>query len=204
MKKLIYILTWSAVCFLGCGGKETRNDFKCACSKEVELNSCDKIVVCGGTECKCRYEYPPSFVGAGITCYRWINESDHQIKLSCQSVFDGDLSFENETIQLGTFFEVKIEDEYSSVIPRVALYKITVVFDDDLSVVYGSTGSYTSVREPDVIYDNPFNPTWDENYVWKVLKKGEEPAYSWAVRWTYTFTNADYEAARAISEAQGE
>ncbi len=64
---------------------------------------------------------------------------------------------------------------------------VTVVFDDSIKVIYVRPNSSPGDEYPNVNNGISFNPIWDDNYVQEDVKNG--------TRWTYTFTNADYEAA---------
>ncbi len=75
---------------------------------------------------------------------------------------------------------------------------MVIIFDNEIKVSYGWPGMPKDLQASDVVYEKTsYNLAWDQNYNRKKLGKYD-------YQWTYTFTNADYEAARAISEAEDE
>ena len=115
----------------------------------------------------------------GYSLFIWSNESDHRITMTVTD------RFEKKEILPG---ESLLQEEVGFIIPlSLEEYTgngVTVVFDD---------GSYGGVffRTDKV---EAFNPCFECNYT---VERSNIDGYIPYVRWTYTFTNADYDAAVA-------
>ncbi len=135
----------------------------------------------------------------GYSYFVWINESDHVIFLS--GARNGPThDFTDKVIQPGESLEKTGIGFVSPPIPVQYSPVMTVVFDDG---AYQATYDYHDQPIPEG-YNIKYDLTWTENYVREEVDSpnGCEPCLG--ARWTYTFTNADYEAAVRMSEAQGE
>ena len=128
----------------------------------------------------------------GVSYFIWGNNSDYQIKFSGRGY---ELNLENEIIQPGNSLEKEARNMGIPLSPMGQFSEITLVFDENIKAIYGHPTTPSEYQNSDVNYNQPYNPVWDGNYALEKLD-------AYAHRWTYTFTNADYEAARAISEAQ--
>ncbi len=124
--------------------------------------------------------------------YVWTNNSEYEITFS--SIGYG-VSFEDEVISSKESFAIVFSNFGETGKAPETIETMTVGFDDGVRVVYGGTLVPVESHIPNVFYDQPFNPTWEENYEYKKLGRYE-------YQWTYTFTNADYEAAKAIVEGE--
>ena len=115
----------------------------------------------------------------GYSLFIWSNESDHRITMTVTD------RFEKKEILPG---ESLLQEEVGFIIPlSLEEYTgngVTVVFDD---------GSYGGVffRTDKV---EAFNPCFECNYT---VERSNIDGYIGFCRWTYTFTNADYDAAVA-------
>ncbi len=121
----------------------------------------------------------------GISYFVWVNNSNHKITLEGQYPH---IRFE---IQPDEYYERKDGGISNVPSPADIWNKLTVVFDDEIEVIYSYPMVSLEGRKSNVNYDIPFNPVWDGNYLQENVKNG--------TRWTYTFTNADYEAAKAMN-----
>lgn len=130
----------------------------------------------------------------GFSYFIWANDSDHRITLSVAREY-GELVIENEIIEPGESFESERVDGAIAYCPPPLSYirYVEVVFEDGTKAIY--IKGYQPPRDSD--YYSRQDPTIDWNYE-------EEVTASHAVRtrWTYTFTNADYEAAVAQQFAE--
>ncbi len=132
----------------------------------------------------------------GTNYYVWVNNSDRSIMISNIGRFPENLNFKNQIIQPSESFSgIYGERGGGASSPHSHFSVMTIIFDDQIEVVYGTPYTMDEYRDPNVFYDQPFNPMWDENYEYKKLGRYE-------YQWTYTFTNADYEAAKRMAEAQ--
>ncbi len=109
------------------------------------------------------------------------------------------LGLENENIKPGGLLEIVNNGGIGRPSSPFLLFEeVSVSFDDGVcQITYGNPRTPIEYRLPSTNYENLYNPTIDVNYVEEKLGKYE-------YQWTYTFTNADYEAAKAMSEAATE
>ena len=130
----------------------------------------------------------------GFSYFIWANDSDHRITLSVAREY-GELVIENEIIEPGESFESERVDGAIAYCPPPSSYirYVEVVFEDATKAIY--IKGYQPPRDSD--YYSRQDSTIDWNYE-------EEVTASHAVRtrWTYTFTNADYDAAVAQQFAE--
>ncbi len=119
----------------------------------------------------------------------WANDSDHKITLSNISAV-GVLDFEKETIFSGESFQ-KVTVRMGGVLHPQS-YEMIVVFDDDIKVIYRDSDIPVEHQEIGATYVWEYNPVEEENYKFEEL--GDH-----AYRYTYTFTNTDYEAAKKLN-----
>ena len=126
----------------------------------------------------------------GFSYFIWANDSDHRITLSVAREY-GELVIENEIIEPGESFESERVDGAIAYCqpPSSYIRYVEVVFEDGTKAIY--IKGYQPPRDSD--YYSRQDSTIDWNYE-------EEVTASHAVRtrWTYTFTNADYDAAVVI------
>ena len=131
----------------------------------------------------------------GFSYFIWANDSDHRITLSVAREY-GELVIENEIIEPGESFESEKVDGGMADCPSPSDYirYMTVAFEDGIEALY-----VTGILPPRDSDYSKQDPTIDWNYE-------EEVTVSHAVRtrWTYTFTNADYDAAVAQQFAEYE
>lgn len=115
----------------------------------------------------------------GYSLFIWSNESDHRITMTVTD------RFEKKEILPG---ESLLQEEVGFIIPlSLEEYTgngVTVVFDDG---PYGGVFFRTDKVEA-------FNPCFECNYT---VERSNIDGYIGFCRWTYTFTNADYDAAVA-------
>lgn len=150
----------------------------CAC---CVLNSCDPYVE----------------DGASYSFYVWRNESVHTITLSLvvddpfQSPSGKELNF---TLVPGGEYDAM---RGGNTPPGDYRYnwRMTVLFDDG---TYGAEFDY-GVEKP-LNYNADFDPTLKENYEYEEVENPYDCRLCSGHRWTYTFTDADYEAAVAYGE----
>ncbi len=142
---------------------------------------------------------PPIVDYASYSYFIWINESDHLITLTGGR--NGPIhDFTGKVIQPGESLEKESGWFGSPLLPSEYTPVMVVVFDDGAyQAIYGRY----EAPFPDG-YDRKYDLTWTENYVEENVDSpnGCEPCRG--TRWTYTFTNADYEAAVRMSEAATE
>ncbi|WP_416998322.1 hypothetical protein [Alistipes putredinis] len=113
----------------------------------------------------------------GISHFVWVNASDHRITMTVNGQFEDEIMLPGERIS-------KTMIGFIALPPSPDLYVmhgIEIVFDDG---PYG--GVFTRPKEYPAA---PYNPCDEYNYFW-------EDEVGFRV-WTYTFTNADYDAAVA-------
>jgi hypothetical protein len=131
--------------------------------------------------------YPPSFC-----YYTWINESNHEITLSTNGLSEDDVRhFENIILPSGEQHEIMLKYPVMLLSRPGPPHKMTVLFDDRTEIVYDLSGSML----PPELYNPDYNPTLTQNYTEEEVKKPEAYLQPTGTRWTYTFTDADYEAA---------
>ena len=117
----------------------------------------------------------------GIGHFVWVNASDHRITMTVNGQFEDEIMLPGERISktmIGFIFPPS---------PRsYTIEGMKISFDD------GSYGGVFSI--PTEYPTAPYNPCDEYNY-----EMGEEYKESGMLQrqWTYTFTNADYEAAVA-------
>ena len=118
---------------------------------------------------------------AGVGHYVWQNESDHRITLTVIGEFENEIMLPGECISktmIGFIFPPS-PDLY-------VMHGVEIVFDD---------GPYGGVfTRPEVYPAAPYNPC--DYYNYEVGKEYKENGMLQR-QWTYTFTNADYDAAVA-------
>lgn len=128
--------------------------------------------------------------------YVWVNESNHSITLSVDGWFntarDG---FKDLLLKPGE----KHEEMIGSDLYVWYDWTVAVLFDDGL---YGTEFSwhydvYGNGRPLPEDYDVRYNPVVEENYDSEEVKNPNGCRQCAGVRWTYTFTDDDYEAAVA-------
>lgn len=125
----------------------------------------------------------------GFSYFIWANDSDHRITLSVAREY-GELVIENEIIEPGESFESERVDGAIAYCPPPSSYirYVEVVFEDGTKAIY--IKGYQPPRDSD--YYSRQDPTIDWNY-----EKEVTVSHAVRTRWTYTFTNADYDAAVA-------
>jgi hypothetical protein len=137
------------------------------------------------------------FVGYGD--YVWANGSDHKVAISmgryrgndiAYAEYDGE--FKDEEIQPGESFEWE-DTGFISSHPEYAFDAIKVLFDDTYEMEYILRNQWDMNHIPYEIYDRNCDPTLSANYKQEELHRFP-PARTC---WTYTFTEADYDAAVA-------
>lgn len=113
----------------------------------------------------------------GIGYFNWVNESDHRITMTVNG------QFEDETILPGACISKSMMGGIASAPSpdMYAMHGIEIVFDDG---PYG--GIFT---RPELYPTAPYNLCDEYNYSWEDMPGCRV--------WTYTFTNADYDAAVA-------
>ena len=119
---------------------------------------------------------------ASVGYYVWQNESDHRITLTVIGRFENEVLLPKERIS-------KTMIGFIALPPSPDLYVmhgIEIVFDDG---PYG--GVFTRPKEYPAA---PYNPCNEKEYVWEDMPVENDLSH-WV--WTYTFTNADYDAAVA-------
>ena len=81
-------------------------------------------------------------------------------------------------------------------VPSSYIWKMTIIFDDGrLGFTYGVRYYQDDGRSYPPNYDAHYDPSIDDNYVFEDLRgNGRQPKE----RWTYVFTNADYDAAESM------
>ncbi len=165
------------------------------------------VTILGGVSCRHEPEDPPVFEVdyAGFSYYLWKNESDHKIVLTGQYVvfMVGGVEvihdmFQDE-IQPGKSLQKEERGFINTSPPGQYANVMTVSFDDGACEATYDFGFHGQPVPPDG-YDERYDPRWTSNYVEENVDSpnGCEPCRG--TRWTYTFTNADYEAAKAIVE----
>ncbi len=147
---------------------------------------------------------------SGYSYYVWVNDSDYTITISSS---DARLYDPENPSQGKTWFEAElapgekcteIYDMMAGTMPPMVIPKISVEFDDgtntysvEFSVEYGREGDvYTSTYLP-LDYDSDYHLYVEENYVSENVDSPQGCSECVGHRWTYTFTNADYEAAKS-------
>lgn len=136
------------------------------------------IIICGlyGCEKEDRTDYD----GVGIGHYTWINNSTHQITITVIREFENEIILPGESIEKTAKGFIHPYPLGSYIVRGIRIY-----FDEG---TYG--GAFTvPVEYP----TEPYNPCNPESYVKNEFDQDGLPH----CRWTYTFTNADYEAAVA-------
>ena len=118
----------------------------------------------------------------GIGHFVWVNASDHRITMTVNGQFEDEIMLPGERIS-------KTMIGFIALPPSPDLYVmhgIEIVFDDG---PYG--GVFTRPKEYPAA---PYNPCNEKEYVWEDMPVENDLSH-WV--WTYTFTNADYDAAVA-------
>lgn len=130
----------------------------------------------------------------GFSYFIWANDSDHRITLSVAREY-GELVIENEIIEPGESFESERVDGAIAYCPPPSSYirYVEVVFEDGTKAIY--IKGYQPPRDSD--YYSRQDSTIDWNY-----EEGVTASHAVRTRWTYTFTNADYDAAVAQQFAE--
>ena len=117
----------------------------------------------------------------GIGHFVWVNASDHRITMTVNGQFEDEIMLPGERIS-------KTMIGFIALPPSPDLYVmhgIEIVFDDG---PYG--GVFTRPKEYPAA---PYNPCNEKEYVWEDMPVENDLSH-WV--WTYTFTNADYDALR--------
>ena len=115
----------------------------------------------------------------GIGHFVWVNASDHRITMTVNGQFEDEIMLPGERIS-------KTMIGFIALPPSPDLYVmhgIEIVFDDG---PYG--GVFTRPKEYPAA---PYNPCNEKEYVWEDMPVENDLSH-WV--WTYTFTNADYDA----------
>ena len=145
----------------------------------------------------------------GYAQFVWINESDHIITMS----MDEWSGVENEVLPIGGKV---MRDAWGGImsIPNVKEFTrggISILFDEGpYGVVfdYFGYGNISNSSNLPIVTRKDAYLQLDESYRFEMLDArevlGEEYSDWPAGQWTYTFTNADYEAAVKMGEARGE
>ena len=123
----------------------------------------------------------------GIGHFVWVNASDHRITMTVNGQFEDEIMLPGERIS-------KTMIGFIALPPSPDLYVmhgIEIVFDDG---PYG--GVFTRPKEYPAA---PYNPCNEKVYVWEDMPVENDLSH-WV--WTYTFTNADYDAAVAQQFAE--
>lgn len=142
---------------------------------------------------------------ASVSYYVWVNESDHTVSLSV-----ADYIFYNpENPPYGkSGFVATLAPGESHTEKEVAKALIPPVFDN-MTVVFDGNGDsrrvefglrYEGNKVPPKVYlpegyDGKYNPLDERNYDYESVKSPDGCDECGGGRWTYVFTNADYEAA---------
>ncbi len=135
--------------------------------------------------------------------YVWVNKSDHTITFTLDR-FDPLPDREDflpvtdeKTLESNGQIELTGGGMAYSPPPSDLFDKMTITFHDGTEVVYcrrDYVPPHIDLLPLPESYNKQYDPTFNSNYVQEDVKNG--------TRWTYTFTNADYEAAVRMSEAQ--
>lgn len=166
------------------------------------------ILVTGGVLARCEKPYKADIDWLTYNYYVWDNESNHSITLSVDGWFNESSGFKNLLLQPGERHEemVFFDGELS---PGVG-WTVTVLFDDGF---YGTEFYWDETIDEDGYfvyrpfpedYDVRYNPVAEENYLSEEVKNPEGCRQCAGVRWTYTFTDDDYNAAVAYAERTAE
>lgn len=147
----------------------------------------------------------------GISYHVWVNNSDYTVTVSGPNAYDGDTyplpgekNFEVELAPGESYTGIRHGEMGYAPPPYGMFLKISVGFDDgddvydvEFSVEYGREGDvYTSTYLP-LDYDSDYHLYVEENYVSENVDSPQGCSECVGRRWTYTFTNADYEAAKS-------
>jgi hypothetical protein len=131
---------------------------------------------------------------AGYGYFTWVNDSEHEIALTVPHYpyLEGHNAFEDEVVPPGGRFEMEVDGFVASPVPMQLAWNMTVSFDGGAHEITYELGNMNDII-PEDVYDSDCDPTRNENYVREDLNR-YSPART---KWTYTFTNADYNAAVA-------
>lgn len=139
--------------------------------------------------------------------YAWINESGHEITLSLSGARFDDSDrpgykkegFENKVLAPGARFEEKLK-EMRAPMPPTPSWTMTVRFDGQPEIIFRSEYDGEKYIDFPEGYDHDFNPVIEWNYTREHVENPEGNANWEATRWTYTFTDEDYNAAVEYAE----
>jgi hypothetical protein len=128
---------------------------------------------------------------ASVGYYTWINASSHTITLAVEGGYANFESTESDKLKIILAPNERYNDmKFGIIPPGVSWKKMTVLFDDG---EYGWTFGYEQPRPEN--YNRQYDPTLEYNYLSEVVKNPEGCSQCAGNRWTYTFTDADYDAA---------
>ncbi len=133
----------------------------------------------------------------GYGYYHWVNESEHSITLSLEATHVPDFE---ETLAPGDSYSITHLGMGDAIPPGSGDdWRMTVFFDDE-------THNVIFERDDDVLlpvgYDQKFNPILVQNYRKEIVESPEGCEECLGARWTYTFTDADYDAAIAFAQRE--
>ncbi len=134
-----------------------------------------------------------------IGYYVWKNESDHTITLSSKryrpAVGLPIINFDNKTLKPGKSLQEEYKVTGAGLIPPPSKFsnEMIVIYDDTLKMTYQAPPY--EMRSPSPEHDKKLDPTIDTNYVEEDVEDG--------IRYTYTFTNDDYEDVKWLIEQIG-
>ncbi|WP_280743992.1 MULTISPECIES: hypothetical protein [unclassified Parabacteroides] len=126
------------------------------------------------------------------TYVTWVNSSDFKVKLSviyCPGYSHED-GFETELIP-GESHEIMVVGMGGS--SGFCAEKVSVMFDENSGVEFTVQYDGHIIPYP-VDYEAGYNLAYNKNYEIEEVKSPEGCSECYGDRWTYTFTNADYEA----------
>jgi hypothetical protein len=145
---------------------------------------------------------PPAF------CYvTWKNNSEHEVLVSV--VLDGDNHFHNPDTNRGFKIGLMPGGNFTAMTAGMGLpytpflFDVSVLFDETYGVKFWiqSEGNKVTFQPSD--YEKRYHLTSYDNYTYETgVSPHGIPAYAAGTQWTYTFTNADYEAAVAYNAAK--
>ena len=193
MKKIYYLLALVACIGLG-SCKDGHNEANEAVKPPEPTEDPRKVVV----------------KDAGESTFNWQNNSTHRITLSLQTTWP------IPALQHLELSPIQSRDEFVVVLEPGESFSTTSEYMGEppgyfynwtMTVSFGSGNAKPSVTfagdnffEPiPANYDKRFNVTYTENYTCLNPPENNHP-YPFSCRWQYTFTDADYQAAKAYVE----
>lgn len=149
----------------------------------------------------------------GYSYYTWVNQSSHPITFSLEGNFEDPeqpgYSKNGFEVVLGVGEKhEEMRTGFAEVYPPYPGWcdSATVLFHDGVSVEFGwqeyhneETG-YLYFRSLPENYTTRYNPIVEENYDMEEVEKPNGCSLCPGARWTYTFTDDDYEAAVAYGQ----